>query len=174
MTPQRNLRRDSRLQSRMVMTMLLLGLVYGFFLWFLTSVAGATLMLVIAAGLVLVQFFLSDKLVLMSMKATVVSPEEAPEAVHRITELPGLSVRGLMTMAPFTDRESVLRDAFRALRRLHEKLGSLEGYRGQHLSMGMTNDFRVAVEEGSTMIRIGTALLGPRPQAPARRARAGA
>lgn len=99
------------------------------------------------------------------------SPEEAPEAVHRITELPGLAVRGLMTMAPFTDREGVLRGAFRALRRLHEGLGSLEGYRGEHLSMGMTNDFRIAIEEGSTMVRIGTALLGPRPAAPARPAR---
>ena len=99
-----------------------------------------------------------------------VSPEEAPEALHRITELPGLAVRGLMTMAPFTDRESVLRAAFRALRRLHEKLGSLEGYRGEHLSMGMTNDYGIAVEEGSTMVRIGTALLGPRPRPPVRRA----
>ena len=93
-----------------------------------------------------------------------VSPEEAPEAVHRIAELPGLAVRGLMTMAPFTDRESDLRNAFRTLRRLHEELGSLEGYRGEHLSMGMTNDFGIAIEEGSTMVRIGTALLGPRPR----------
>ncbi len=98
-----------------------------------------------------------------------VSPEEAREAIHRITELPGLAVRGLMTMAPFTDRESVLRDAFRALRRLHEELRRLEGYQGEHLSMGMTNDFGIAIEEGSTMVRIGTALLGPRPGAPARR-----
>ena len=102
------------------------------------------------------------------------SPDEAPEAVHRICELAGLSVRGLMTMAPFTGRERVVRDAFRTLRRLHGELRRLERYRGDHLSMGMTNDFRIAVEEGSTMIRIGTALLGPRPQAPARRARAGA
>ena len=93
------------------------------------------------------------------------SADEAPEAVHRICELAGLSVRGLMTMAPFTGGERVVRGAFRTLRRLHEELRPLEGYRGDHLSMGMTNDFRVAVEEGSTMIRIGTALLGPRPQA---------
>ncbi|MDE0649261.1 MAG: alanine racemase, partial [Gammaproteobacteria bacterium] len=99
-----------------------------------------------------------------------ISPAEAPEAVHRITELPGLSVRGLMTMAPFTDREGVLRGGFRALRRLHEELGSLEGYHGEHLSMGMTNDFGIAIEEGSTMVRIGTALLGPRPRPPARQA----
>ena len=102
------------------------------------------------------------------------STEEAPEAVHRITGLPGLAVRGLMTMAPFTDRERVLRDAFRTLRRLHEELGSLDGYQGEHLSMGMTNDFGIAIEEGSTMVRIGTALLGPRPKPPARRAGAAA
>ncbi len=102
------------------------------------------------------------------------SPDEAPEAVHRICELPGVTVRGLMTMAPFTEHESVLRSAFRTLRRLHEELQSLEGYRGDHLSMGMTNDFRIAIEEGSTMIRIGTALLGPRPQPPAQRARTAA
>ena len=97
------------------------------------------------------------------------SADEAPEAVHRICELAGLSVRGLMTMAPFSGPESVVRDAFRALRRVHEELGSLEGYRGEHLSMGMTNDFGIAIEEGSTMVRIGTALLGPRPRPPARR-----
>lgn len=102
------------------------------------------------------------------------APEAAPEAVHRVCELPGVSVRGLMTMAPFTDRESVLRTAFRTLRRLDEELRLLEGYRGDHLSMGMTNDFRVAIEEGSTMIRVGTALLGPRPQPPARRSRTAA
>ena len=99
------------------------------------------------------------------------SPDEAREAVHRIGELPGLEVRGLMTMAPFTGEERVVRAAFRALRRLHEDLGSLPGYRGDHLSMGMTNDYRIAIEEGSTMIRIGTALLGPRPRPPARRPR---
>ncbi len=97
--------------------------------------------------------------------------DEAREAVHRIAELPGLAVHGLMTMAPFTDRERVLRAAFRALRRLHGELGSLKGYLGEHLSMGMTNDFAIAIEEGSTMIRLGTALLGPRPTPPARRAR---
>ncbi len=96
--------------------------------------------------------------------------DEAREGVHRIAQLPGLAVRGLMTMAPLTDREHVLRRAFGNLRRLHEDLGSQEAYRGEHLSMGMTNDFRIAIEEGGTMVRIGTALLGPRPQRPAPRA----
>lgn len=71
--------RDNQLRARMLFTMLLLGLVYGLFLWFLISVAGATVMLGFAVVLVLVQFFLSDKLVLTSMRAKVVTPEEAPE-----------------------------------------------------------------------------------------------
>ena len=71
----------------MLFTMLLLGIVYGLFLWFLVSVAGATVMLGFAVVLVLVQFFLSDKLVLTSMRAKVVSPEEAPELHAMIDRL---------------------------------------------------------------------------------------
>lgn len=67
-----------------------------------------------------------------------------------------------MTMAPFTDDEAVLRSTFRRVRMLHEELLGVEGYAGEHLSMGMTNDFEVAIEEGSTMIRVGTALFGRR------------
>ncbi len=90
-------------------------------------------------------------------------PEETQEGIHRILELDRLEVRGLMTMAPFTDQEHVLRGAFRGLRETHERAQSLKGYRGDQLSMGMTNDYHIAVEEGSTMIRLGTALLGERP-----------
>ena len=75
----RRIGRDNQLRARMLFTMLLLGLVYGLFLWFLVSVAGAAFMLGIAVVLVLVQFLLSDKLVLVSMRAKVVTPEEAPE-----------------------------------------------------------------------------------------------
>lgn len=91
-------------------------------------------------------------------------PAEAPEAVHEISGLPGLDVRGLMTMAPFVDDEKVLRGTFRTLRRVHETASGTPGYRGTELSMGMTNDFELAVEEGSTMVRIGTALFGERPR----------
>lgn len=89
--------------------------------------------------------------------------EGAVEAIHRILELPHLRVEGLMTMAPFVDDETVLRGTFRRLRELHEAAGKLDGYEGTELSMGMTNDFPLAVEEGSTMIRVGTALFGERP-----------
>jgi uncharacterized pyridoxal phosphate-containing UPF0001 family protein len=69
-----------------------------------------------------------------------------------------------MTMAPFVEDEGTLRRVFSGLRQIHEKVGELPGYHGRVLSMGMTNDFELAVEEGSTMVRIGTALFGERPR----------
>lgn len=87
----------------------------------------------------------------------------AAEGVMEICELPGVVVRGLMTMAPFVDDEGIVRPVFRGLRELHAGLLEQDGYEGRELSMGMTNDFEVAIEEGSTMVRVGTALLGPRP-----------
>jgi PLP dependent protein len=89
--------------------------------------------------------------------------EEAVEVIHRIAELPGLRVRGLMTMAPFVDDEHVLRAAFARLRETRERLRHVTDRVGDELSMGMTNDLDVAIREGSTMIRVGTALFGDRP-----------
>lgn len=83
-----------------------------------------------------------------------------------VADLPRLRVEGLMTMAPFTDDEAVLRRTFRRLRELREHLREARPSVGDELSMGMTNDLRVAVEEGSTMVRIGTALFGPREHGP--------
>lgn len=90
------------------------------------------------------------------------SRDELVEAIHEIVELPSLEVRGLMTMAPFTDDEAVVRSTFRRLREVHETLRSTSAYEGDQLSMGMTNDYQIAIEEGSTMVRIGTALFGAR------------
>lgn len=90
--------------------------------------------------------------------------DEALEALDRITGLPGLRIDGLMTMAPFTDDETVLRHVFRAVRAVHERALGLSRYTGTELSMGMTNDYVLAIEEGSTMIRLGTALFGERPR----------
>jgi len=90
--------------------------------------------------------------------------DQAVEAIHEILELPGVEVRGLMTMAPFVGDKKVLRRIFVGLRRIHEEACELPGYEGRELSMGMTNDFELAVEEGSTMVRIGTALFGERPR----------
>ena len=88
----------------------------------------------------------------------------ALDELGAIVALPGLRVDGLMTMAPFTEDEGILRDTFRRLRELHESARTrLSAYRGTELSMGMSNDFVLAVEEGSTMVRLGTALFGERP-----------
>ena len=89
--------------------------------------------------------------------------ENAVEGVLEAVEIPGLEVRGLMTMAPFVDDEAVLRSAFARLRRALEDARRATPRVGSVLSMGMSNDLRYAVQEGSTMVRIGTALFGERP-----------
>ncbi|MBM4184654.1 MAG: YggS family pyridoxal phosphate-dependent enzyme [Gemmatimonadetes bacterium] len=88
--------------------------------------------------------------------------DRAVESVHRLAEMPGLAVDGLMTMAPLVEDESVLRAAFAGLREVHERLRRVTDRVGPELSMGMTNDLEIAIQEGSTMIRIGTALFGAR------------
>lgn len=72
-----------------------------------------------------------------------------------------LDVLGLMTMAPLTENESLIRKSFRDLKNLLIKFNS-EGYQLKELSMGMTSDFEIAIEEGSTMLRIGSAIFGER------------
>jgi len=74
---------------------------------------------------------------------------------------PGLELSGLMTMAPYTNDENEIRNCFSGLRNLKEKLKN-EGFDLKNLSMGMTNDFEIAIEEGATMLRIGTAIFGLR------------
>lgn len=85
-------------------------------------------------------------------------------SVAELCDLPGLSVEGLMTMAPFVDDEELLRAVFRRTRELHQRCRTeIPGYGGTVLSMGMSNDFELAVEEGSTELRLGTILVGERP-----------
>lgn len=91
------------------------------------------------------------------------SRSEAVDAVLQIAELEHLRVHGLMTMAPFVDDEAVLRTTFRRLREVLDDVRAADPSVGPELSMGMTNDLRYAIEEGSTMVRIGTALFGERP-----------
>lgn len=76
-------------------------------------------------------------------------------------ELPNVKALGLMTMAPYTDDKKIIRDCFIQLRQWKDELNDL-GLQYSELSMGMTNDFEIAIEEGSTIIRIGTAILGER------------
>jgi len=85
------------------------------------------------------------------------------EGILELAEFDELRVEGLMTMAPFVDDEAVLRRTFRRLRETLEDVRHHRPQVGDTLSMGMTNDVGIAVEEGSTMVRIGTALFGERP-----------
>ncbi len=90
---------------------------------------------------------------------------ELVEAVGELRELNRVNVLGLMTMAPLTGDERVLRHTFELARRCLERCrNELAGFHGRVLSMGMSNDFEIAVEEGSTEVRLGTVLLGERPE----------
>ncbi len=92
------------------------------------------------------------------------APAEVPGALERLLGLPSLAVRGLMTMAPLTTDEAILRATFRGLRRVQEEAAArIPAYPGRELSMGMSNDYEWAVEEGSTMVRVGSAIFGRRP-----------
>lgn len=93
-----------------------------------------------------------------------VSPEQLLDFVQETAKLPGLRIEGLMTIAPLVHDPEEVRPVFRRLRELSRQVADagIEGVRMHCLSMGMTNDFEVAVEEGSTCIRIGTALFGVR------------
>ena len=77
-------------------------------------------------------------------------------------DFPNLRVEGLMAIPPFLEDPEAVRPFFRRLRILRDKLET-EGWRLPELSMGMTHDYEVAIEEGATMVRIGTAIFGPRP-----------
>jgi PLP dependent protein len=86
------------------------------------------------------------------------APDELRAALPELLALSGLEVRGLMTMAPISDDPESSRPVFRALRELRDSLGGASALPA--LSMGMSGDFEVAVEEGSTCVRVGTALFG--------------
>lgn len=92
-----------------------------------------------------------------------VAPQEAVSLLERImVYCPRLSVEGLMTIGPNTDEESEVRKAFEGLRVLRDQLSSVSGLPLRELSMGMSNDYEIAVEEGSTIVRIGTGIFGMR------------
>jgi hypothetical protein len=90
-------------------------------------------------------------------------PEAAAEIAQRVAETPSLQLTGLMTMAPFVDDERVQRGVFAKLRLLREALESA-GLGLPELSMGMSGDYRAAVAEGATILRLGTVLFGERPR----------
>lgn len=94
-----------------------------------------------------------------------VDPSEALDLIAEISEFKSIDVKGLMTIGTFTDDEREIRRCFCELRELREKAQGLglAGVEVRYLSMGMSADFAIAIEEGSNMVRIGTAIFGTRP-----------
>jgi pyridoxal phosphate enzyme (YggS family) len=93
-----------------------------------------------------------------------INPQETLQLLERIAGLQHLSVQGLMTMPPWFEDPENARPHFNALRKLREELANkkIHGVSLQELSMGMSGDFEVAIEEGATLVRVGTAIFGPR------------
>lgn len=92
------------------------------------------------------------------------SPDEAIDFVKEISVLPHLNIRGFMTIAPYTEDPESNRVYFKGLRELKDQVNSLAipGVHMDTLSMGMTGDYEVAIEEGATFVRVGTGIFGER------------
>jgi hypothetical protein len=90
-------------------------------------------------------------------------PEQLEAELAQINALPRIEIHGLMTLAPWTPDPEKVRPVFRQLQDLKGRCEQILGAPLAQLSMGMTSDFEVAIEEGATMVRIGTALFGARP-----------
>ena len=94
-------------------------------------------------------------------KSGLETENEILSLVKRCSELKNIELKGLMTMAPLTEDANIIRKSFRDLRNLKDQINN-KGYNLTELSMGMTSDFEIAIEEGATMIRIGSAIFGDR------------
>lgn len=96
-----------------------------------------------------------------------IDPDQAVDLVKRISTFDRVKVRGLMTMGPFSDDPNDSRPSFQLLARLARRIEGegMANVEMRHLSMGMSHDFEVAIEEGATIVRIGTLLFGERLQA---------
>ena len=86
------------------------------------------------------------------------------DELEKISHLKNVRVKGLMTMAPFTEKKVIISKSFVALKKLFDKIDgfNLENMQMQYLSMGMSSDYEIAIKEGSNMLRIGTSIFGPR------------
>lgn len=93
-----------------------------------------------------------------------ITPEETEELIREIAKLPGISIKGLMTIAPYVEDPEDNRFVFRTLKKLAVdiKMKNIDNVHMDVLSMGMTNDYQVAIEEGATMVRVGTGIFGER------------
>lgn len=92
------------------------------------------------------------------------APEETLEFLKKLEDFEKIQVRGLMTVGPLTGNQIAIRNSFRTLRRSFEEASRLNlvNCQMQYLSMGMSSDFEIAIQEGSNMVRIGTAIFGAR------------
>ena len=92
-------------------------------------------------------------------------PHDLPEEIKKMAKLEGVKIKGLMTIPPYSTNPENSRKYYTRLRQLRDLCSNLEirGVQLDELSMGMSNDFEVAIEEGATLVRIGTELFGPRP-----------
>jgi len=88
--------------------------------------------------------------------------DDALELLDRLDNFPNVKVVGLMGMATFTDEQGVVRDEFKRLKQYFDRMNSFGGYALSTLSMGMSGDYKLAVEEGSNMVRIGSTIFGAR------------
>jgi len=92
-----------------------------------------------------------------------IAPAEAEDFVAEVTRLQGIRLRGLMTIAPECEDPEEVRYVFRQARELSRRLEErIQGLKMEYLSMGMSGDFEIAVEEGANMLRLGTAVFGRR------------
>ena len=106
--------------------------------------------------------------ILLEVKTSLEESKSGAEGEDNLTELArhsgsleNINLIGLMTLAPFINDEKIIRQSFSELRKLKDKLNGY-GFNLSELSMGMTNDFEIAIEEGATMLRIGSAIFGKR------------
>jgi len=96
-----------------------------------------------------------------------VAPEDTEALIRQAAQLPGIHIEGLMTIAPYTENPEENRIYFREMKKLNVDIGAknIDNVNMCHLSMGMTGDYEVAIEEGATMIRVGTGIFGERSYA---------
>ena len=93
-----------------------------------------------------------------------VKPEDVPALIEQVSKLENLNLMGLMTMGPFLDDPQGLRPFFKQTKEVFDRVKGLYGdkLQWQFLSMGMSDSYKIAIEEGANIVRIGTAIFGPR------------
>lgn len=89
-------------------------------------------------------------------------PDDVSQLFDSVSQLKNLNILGLMTIGTFSDNEKIIRSEFKLLREIRDHINQSKGINLAHLSMGMSHDYLIAIEEGTTIVRIGTAIFGER------------